>query len=176
MLQFKLKDKNILLIFKDKVVMINEEIFILLIIISFVIPYFIQVIELSRKSRLFPTFIVVVVSGLILIRLRNCVSINKSQTPIKNFDLKHPNKKEENSITQNIKTFFPLLSLLLLAISLNYFGTYIAVPLFIFLSMLYYGVRNWVNMIFISLGMTLFLYLVFGKWLIIPMPQGIFFN
>jgi len=176
LLQFKLKDRNILLRFKDKELMIKEEIFILLLIISFIIPYLIQIVELSRRSRLFPIFIVVAISGLILIRLKNIVSISKSQTPIENYDLKQSNKKEKNSLTQNSKTLFPLLSLFLLAISLNYIGTYIMVPLFLILTMRYYGVRKWPNIIFVSLGMTLFLYLVFGKWLIIPLPQGIFFN
>jgi len=170
-------DKKIMLKAKNKRIIFNEEIFILFIIAIFTILYFIQILELSRRSRLLPVIITVIVSGLILIRIWKSINIVKNKPhpqSSENVSINQKEKVEKKDIHKITKIFFPLISILILAFAITYIGTYIAVPIFIILSMRYYGVKNWWNMIIISAITTLFLYLLFGKWLMTPLPSGIF--
>jgi len=174
--RYTIRDKKIIVGLKEKQIVIKEEIIILLIITGFIIPYFIQIIDLSKRSRMWPTFIVVTISILILIKLIQSISIIKT-TVNTDSQQQADNKKMERlpSIKERF-TLFPLLALIILALALPILGTYIAVPVFAFLTMLYYGVRKWVIMILVVIGVTLFLFFVFKMWLMVPLPEGIIFR
>lgn len=174
--RYMIRDKKITIELKKKQIVIKEEIIILLIITGFIIPYFIQIIDLSRRSRLWPTFIVITISILMLIKLIQSISIIKT-TVNTNSQQEADNKKTERSLSLKERfTLFPLLALIILAVALPVLGTYIAVPIFVFFTMLYYGVRKWAIMILVVLGVTLFLFFVFKMWLMVPLPEGIIFR
>lgn len=161
--------------FKDKKLICLEEIFVIFIISFFTFSYYIQIIKLSRRSKMLPTFIVIVLSGLIILSLlKNILIISRKPASIKETDFCQENKIN-SSYSEIKKLFLPIIFLLLFSISINYIGMYVAVPLFLLLSMLYYGIRKWGTLILISLGITLFIYLIFEKWLMVIFPKGIIF-
>lgn len=175
MFKFSFRDKSIVVETKKNKIEIKEEALILSIIIAFIIPYYFQIIELSKRSKQLPLFIVFIISLLILMRLIKCININK-ETDKSIVKSKNSQATKEEGSFINKFPLLPILGLLFLAFGVSIVGTYISVPVFVFLMMFYYGLRKWVIMILLSLGVTLFLYFVFKIWLMVPLPQGIIFG
>lgn len=65
--------------------------------------------------------------------------------------------------------------ILLYILAITYVGYYIATVVFLPIGMLVLGQRNWIVIVSVDVGVTIFVYVFFGLLLSMQMPDGILF-
>lgn len=81
-------------------------------------------------------------------------------------------EEQQKSMKKSLVTMLVVLFYLL---GISYIGFFIATPIFVFVLLLYYGIRKKTILLSIPLGVLLFNYFFFEKILAIPLPRGIIF-
>lgn len=146
----------------NKTLTINPQIFVLLAIWVFTFCYYLQVKDLSREARLFPEmlFIGTFLCGIFIIK-DSFEMINTSEVSDKCSSLNLPSKK----VMLFIVGIFISMHLFLNTIAL------VAIIPSVILLMYITGIRNIKTMILVGCGLSLFIYLFFGKWLTVNLPN-----
>lgn len=87
-------------------------------------------------------------------------------------------RKEERNINftskNDLKAYITIAIILVYIVLMNILGFIIATPLFLITMIYYYGMRNYVKNIIISVGVTALIFTIFKILLAVPLPQGIF--
>jgi|GEM_PF-2364732 len=148
---------------------IHPQIFILLIIWSFTFAYFWQTRTLSFQAMLFPRFLFggILISGLFVIR--------KSVTVVKRKDA---GESEGVSFDPKLKRFAPAKELCLFCLAavaaivvFDKIHGLLAIGVFSFLLLLITGVRKKSILFAMPVVLVLFIYLLFVRWLSVPLPN-----
>jgi hypothetical protein len=80
---------------------------------------------------------------------------------------------QEGAQLKPLRAFIMLGFCVFYAISIHFFGYYIATAAFLIVAMIYLGMRNYVQMAFIILGINLVAWYVFALRLHIMLPTGV---
>lgn len=83
---------------------------------------------------------------------------------------------EENKLLRSKSGFQPVLVFMVIGSGyiafLPYLGVALATPLCLLTLFWYFGVRKWIWILLFTIGVTIFIYVVFEKLMGIPLPQG----
>jgi hypothetical protein len=147
------------------------------------LTYFVQVIELSFISVAFATFcVVVIVPVSILIILKFGISREKEEileAPAQPLSARLNLRQivslrtSDNVAVKQIR--YLVLYMLCLGIVCHIFGFNIFTPCFVLLTLYTLGVTKPIQYLSISAGVGLFMYLIFDRLLMFPLPRGILF-
>ncbi|HLO12920.1 MAG TPA: tripartite tricarboxylate transporter TctB family protein [Pseudoneobacillus sp.] len=93
--------------------------------------------------------------------------------------LREPKSEQSDSSSQTNnwkKTFLGIVGTIVYTFIFHYIGFYIATILFLFAMMWMLGFKKIVVSIILSIGITLFIYVVFEMLLQVPIPKGVLFE
>lgn len=93
--------------------------------------------------------------------------------------LREPKDEQSNSQSESInwkKTTLGILGTIAYTCVFNYIGFYLSTILFLFAMMWVLGYKKIILATILSIGITLFIYVVFELLLQVPIPQGVLFE
>ena len=116
---------------------------------------------LPLGQRLFPvmSLSMVAVCGIIL------AIVSISTAPKKPY-VKRPNEDIKGAV-------ITALAWLLYALGAQYLGYYVSTLIVVFFLLRFYGVKNWIILASITVGMTVFVYVIFGLIMKLPFPSRV---
>jgi putative tricarboxylic transport membrane protein len=82
---------------------------------------------------------------------------------------------QESKTKGRTKALFMIAALVFYLLIVKWAGFYVTTFLFVVICSKLAGAREWVRPLALSIGINLFCYLLFGMWLKLSFPKGIFF-
>lgn len=144
---------------------IHSDVFLGIAVLVFGVVMYAQTIPMPEMAAIFPKMMLIVLMvfgiGILLSGLKKT---------------KDPSEEDPSASFVNIKypiAFFAII--VLYALSMYYIGFYVSTIVFAVSAMLFFKYRNVKVIIGASVGLVVFLYLMFGLWLNVRMPDALLF-
>jgi hypothetical protein len=152
--------------------MITDKIFFPCITLAFAIAYRLQVSDLSSKALLFAKPLIYICSVLgIYVTIKDGVKVRK---------IRHSDKEESRSMERILKgvvsqkkTVMLMIMVLTYLLLLEYIGFIVTSLAFLSITMILLGVRRILLLTAVPLSVVAFVYFLFSRWLLVPLPKGI---
>lgn len=141
------------------------DVIISVVVLIFLGTLFAQVPAIPEISKGYPLGLLIIATAMTLYLLvRNLIRLKGDETV-------------ESKVPQQIKTIVPYCLLIIAYIwLLNKLGYIISTVLFMLASLLFLKLKNKVLMVVITVVLTLLLYFVFTRFLVVVLPKGRWFN
>ena len=132
------------------------------------VVFFIQSLNYPISAARLPQILIILIAILSILMLIEAIK-KRNETSAEN-------KGEEETGKVNIMRVSIFVAMIALYIFLmDVIGYFILTPLFVFASMMFLKATNIRMAIFLAVGFTAFIYVLFSMFLHVPVPKGIFF-
>ena len=143
----------------NKFIGVRHEVIVPVIMLIFVLMYAFSAYNLSKESLAFPGPFLIVLFITCIYSIAKCCILRTSV--------------ENCSALMSSKIVVFILSVGLFISTISYLGIYIAIPLFLVVSMLILGVRNYRLLIFVPVLITAMIHYLFVEFLKRPLSAGV---
>jgi len=158
----------------SKRIVVKREILAPILMLAFSILYFFDSYKLSFSALVFPRICLIVLCITSIFTIKDCIIILNGKVCEESFEehIEGWITKEELEPLASKKTISFFICLIIFILSLPYTGIFLGIPLFLIVSMLLLGVKNYKTLIIAPITVLLVIYIVFVYILKIPLPAG----